>query len=397
MTTLKSRRRFLKTSAGVSLLAGAVPATRAHDASNPLARSAYGARSSYDTSVRVSDLGSNCSFASDCNTLTPLQDLHGIITPPPLHFNSAHGAFPPDINPDEFTLYIHGLVDRPLKFSLAELKRLPFISRIMHIECEANYPHTHQDTTPQHTHGKVACSEWTGVPISVIMDECGAQPAGTWTVCEGMDRDLHSKSIPMASLKEGILAYAQNGAPLMPHQGYPLRIVIPGAGGFSNVKWLHRIKVTEEPYLTPSERFSQKFSVKSIITFPSGGQQMQGRGYYTISGMAWSGRGAIKTVDVSVDGGNTWLQAKLEDPVLPTAITRFSLEWFWDGSETVIKSRALDDAGNIQPTPEEVAQKLNASVDLVKRNRVRSPDTQWNMIFPWRIKTDGSVHNDLWT
>jgi sulfane dehydrogenase subunit SoxC len=347
--------------------------------------------------MRVSDAGSNCSFASDCNTLTPLQDLHGIITPPPLHFNSAHGAFPPDINPDEFTLYIHGLVDRPLKFSLAELKRLPFISRIMHIECEANYPHAHQDTTPQHTHGKVSCSEWTGVPISVIMEECGAQPAGKWTVCEGMDRDLHSKSIPMASLMEGILAYAQNGAPLMPHQGFPLRIVIPGAGGFSNVKWIHRIKVTEEPYLTPSERFSQKFSVKSVITFPSGGQQLQGRGYYTISGMAWSGRGAIKTVDVSTDGGNTWQRAKLESPVLPTAITRFSLEWNWDGSETVLMSRALDDAGNVQPTPEEVAQKLNASVDQVKRNRVRSPDTQWNMIFPWRIKTDGSVHNDIWT
>jgi sulfane dehydrogenase subunit SoxC len=396
MTTHKSRRRFLKTSAGVGLLAGAVPAARSHE-TDPLSRSAYGERSSYDTAVRVSDLGSNCSFASDCNTLTPLQDLHGIITPPPLHFNSAHGAFPPDINPDEFTLYIHGLVDRPLKFSLAELKRLPFISRIMHIECEANYPHAHQDTTPQHTHGKVSCSEWTGVPISVIMQECGVQPAGKWTVCEGMDRDLHSKSIPMASLMEGILAYAQNGAPLMPHQGFPLRIVIPGAGGFSNVKWIHRIKVTEEPYLTPSERFSQKFSVKSVITFPSGGQQLQGSGYYTISGMAWSGRGAIKQVDISADGGTTWQRAKLESPVLPTAITRFSLEWNWDGSETVLMSRALDDAGNVQPTPEEVAQKLNASVDQVKRNRVRSPDTQWNMIFPWRIKTDGSVHNDLWT
>ncbi len=396
MTTLKDRRRFLKTSAGVSLLAGATSAVKAHDTTNPLARSGYGARSQYDTTVRISDGGSNCSFASDCNTLTPLQDLVGIITPPPLHFNSAHGAFPPDINPDEFTLYIHGLVERPLKFSLAELKRLPFISRIAHIECEANYP-AESDITVQHTHGKVSCSEWTGVPVSVIMEECGVKPEGTWIVCEGMDRDPHSKSIPLASAMDGILAYGQNGAPLMPHQGFPLRIMIPGAGGFSNVKWLHRIKVTDEPYLTPSERFSKPFSVKSVITYPSGGQQLDGRGYYTISGMAWSGRGAIKTVDVSTDGGNTWQPARLEEPVLDKAITRFSLPWVWDGSETVLKSRALDDAGNIQPTPEEVSEKLGASIDDVKRNRVRSQDTQWNMIFPWRVKTDGSVHVDLWT
>lgn len=397
MTDHNGRRRFLKTSAAIGLAVGAIPAVNAQETRNRLALSAYGERSLYVKSVRVSDLHANCSFASDCNTLTPLQDLYGIITPSALHFNSAHGAYPPDINPDEFELYIHGLVDRPLKFSMADLKRLPFVSRILFMECEANYPHKIQDTTVQHTHGKISCSEWTGVPISLIMKECGVQSAGKWVVCEGMDRDRHSKSIPLANLMKGaILAYGQNGEPLRPHQGFPLRIVVPGAGGFSNVKWIHRMKVTEEPYLTPSERFTPIYSVKSVITNPSGGHQLPGKGFYTVNGLAWSGSGAVKTVDVSTDGGKNWKQARLESPVLPTAFTRFSIDWDWNGNEAILMSRASDDQGNIQPTPEAVAKKLNASVDDVKTNKVRSPDTQWNMIFPWRVKSDGGVHNALY-
>jgi len=397
MTNRNGRREFLKGSAALGLAAGAVPVVNAQETRNRLALSAYGERSLYVKSVRISDGHENCSFASDCNTLTPLQDTYGIITPSALHFSSAHGAYPPDINPDEFEFFVHGMVDRPLKFSLAELKRLPFVSRIMYIECEANYP-APEDTTVQHTHGKVSCSEWTGVPVELVLKECGIQSGAKWVICEGLDRDRHSKSIPLASLMKGaLLAYGQNGEPLRPHQGFPLRIVVPGAGGFSNVKWIHRMRLADKPYLTPFERFSELYAPKSVITYPSGGQQLEGKGFYAISGIAWSGRGAIKTVDVSTDGGKNWKEAKLESPVLPAAFTRFSLDWNWNGNESILMSRARDDQGNVQPSPEEVAKELNASLEDVKTNKVRSPVTQWNMIFPWRVAQDGGVHNALYT
>jgi sulfane dehydrogenase subunit SoxC len=391
---LSGRRQFLKSSAALGLTAGAVPMVKAQG-SDALARSAYGERSRFVTSERISDGGANCSFASDCNTLSPLQDQVGIITPSALHFNGSHGAYPPDINPDEHELMIHGMVDRPLKFSMADLKRLPFISRIHFIECSANYP-LPEDVTVQHTHGKVSCSEWTGVPLSIVLNEAGVKNAAKWIVAEGADRDFHSKSIPLQRAMDScFLAYGQNGEPLRPHQGFPLRLMVPGAGGFSHVKWLHRIKLVDKPYLTPSERFQQQFGPKSVITFPSGGQQLTDRGFYTISGLAWSGGGSIRSVEVSTDGGRNWQVASINGPVLSMAHTSFSLGWNWNGKEATIMSRCTDEKGQVQPTAAEFARSRGVSVDKVISREVRASG-QWNFVFPWKVATDGAVRHHLW-
>ena len=390
-----SRRRFLKSSAALGITVGTIPVARAQG-SDSLARSAYGVRSRFVTAKRISD-NVNCDFGSDCNTLTPLQDTVGIITPPALHFNSSHGAYPPDINPQEHELTIHGMVDRPLKFNMAALKRLPFISRILFIECSANAPHypLPAGATVQHTHGKTACSEWTGVPLSLLLDEAGVKSGAKWIVAEGLDRDLHSKSIPLVrAMNDCFVAYGQNGEPLRPHQGFPLRLMVPGAGGFSHVKWLHRIKVVDKPYLTPSERFQQQFGAKSVITFPSGGQQLHEPGYYTISGLAWSGGGRIRSVEVSTDGGNNWQVATLHGPILPMAHTRFSLGWNWNGRETTIMSRCTDEKGQFQETVADIARSGGVAVDEVLYRRYRATG-QWNMIYPWKVAGDGTVSDAL--
>ena len=392
---LTGRRRFLKSGAAVGLTAAAAPVARAHDPDGALTQSAYGARSRFVTSKRISDGGNNSSFASESNTLSPIQDQVGIITPSALHFNSSHGAFPPDINPDEHELMIHGLVDRPLKFTMAELRRMPFISRIHFIECSANYP-LPVDVTVQHTHGKTSCSEWTGVPLSLVLNEVGVRGSAKWIVAEGADRDLHSKSIPLQrAIESCFLAYGQNGEPLRPHQGFPLRLMVPGAGGFSHVKWLRRIKVVDKPYLTPSERFNELHGPKSVITFPSGGQRLRGHGFYTISGLAWSGGGKVRSVEVSTDGGKIWQPASIDGPVLSLAHTRFSLGWNWNGKEATIMSRCTDEQGQVQPTATEFARARGVSVDKVLSREVRRQG-QWNLVFPWKVASDGQVEHHFW-
>jgi len=391
---LKGRRRFLKSGAALGL-AAAAPGARAQDADDRLSQSAYGMRSRFVTSKRITDGGANSSFASETNTLSPLQDQVGIITPSALHFNSSHGAAPPDIDPDAHELMIHGMVDRPLKFTMAELRRLPFITRIHFIECSANYP-LPQDVTVQHTHGKTSCSEWTGVPLSLVLNEVGVKSAAKWIVAEGADRDSHSKSIPLQRAMDSCyLAYGQNGEPLRPHQGFPLRLMVPGAGGFSHVKWLTRIKVVDKPYLTPSERFNELHGPKSVVTFPSGGQQLPDRGYYTISGLAWSGAGRIHSVEVSTDGGKNWQAASINGPALPIAHTSFSLGWNWNGKETTIMSRCTDEKGQVQPTATEFARSRGVSVDKVLSREVRRQG-HWNLVFPWQVASDGQVRHHYW-
>ncbi len=393
---LEDRRRFLKGGAALGLAAAAARSARADPGERDLSQSAYGQRSAFVTSKRISDGGNNCSFASDCNTLSPIQDQVGIITPSALHFNSSHGATPPDIDPDRHELMIHGLVQRPLKFTMAELRRLPFVSRIHFIECSANYP-LPVDVTVQHTHGKTSCSEWTGVPLSILLNEAGVRGNAKWIVAEGADRDFHSKSIPLErALGSCYVAYGQNGEPLRPHQGFPLRLMVPGAGGFSHVKWLKRIKVVDKPYLTPSERFNPLHGPKSVVTFPSGGQRLEGPGYYTIAGLAWSGGGRIRSVEVSTDGGRHWQRAELKGPVLPVAHTRFALGWRFEGQPATIMSRCTDETGELQPTAAEFAAARGVSVDKVLSREVRRQG-QWNLVFPWRLNADGSVEHHLWT
>ncbi len=387
------RRRFLKKSAALAgLAAGAIPAVRGQTA-NAGGDLSYGERSRFVTSLRVGDGGDNASFGRSGNVLTPIQDSIGIITPSSLHFNSSHGAYPPDIDPQEYRLMIHGMVDRPLSFTLEELLRLPFVSRILYIECNANRPGPENKTVAE-SHGKTACSEWTGVPLSLLLKEAGVQSGASWIVAEGAESGKHTKSLPLAkAMHDCLVAYGQNGEPVRPHQGYPMRLVAPGFPGYSHVKWLRRIKVVDQPYLTPSERFHFPQGPKSVITFPSGEQRLPGRGFYMITGLAWSGGGAIRTVEVSTDGGQTWNQAQLHDPVLSIAHTRFSLAWNWDGEEALLQSRCTDEMGQFQPTVAEFGEPKGVTPEGVLRREAGGG--HWPFIQPWRVNRDGSVHNAI--
>src|SRR5215471_12787806 len=278
---------------------------------------------------------------------TPLQDYAGIITPASLHFVQYHASHFPDIDAKDHRLTIHGLVDRPLSFNIDDLKNLPSVTRIHFVECHGNSsPMIHgqgnENMGPpvQYIHGMTSCSEWTGVPLSVLLNEVGVQTEGTWLVYEGADPGKFSHTLPMAKAMDDVLvAYGQNGETLRVEQGYPIRMLVPGWEGPFSVKYLRHIKVVDEPYHTWNEAMNHsvarpdiggksrwyhfQFGPKSVITRPSAGLKIPGRGYVQITGLAWSGGGVVKKVDVSTDGGKTWKEAKLQGPVVPRAHTRF--------------------------------------------------------------------------
>jgi sulfane dehydrogenase subunit SoxC len=404
------RRRFLKHGAALAgLAAGAArPASAQPFGSMPPTNSIekelikYGGRSRFVTTSRLLEDGDHGPFDRLPTALTPLQDSVGIITPSPLHFVSSHGYVPPDIDPREHRLMIHGMVDRPLVFTVEELRRLPFVSRIHFIECQANKSSPSKKTI-QESHGKTACSEWTGVPLPLLLKEAGVRSGASWIVAEGEEAGKHTKSLPLAKAMEDVLvAYGQNGEPIRPHQGYPLRLLVPGFEGLYNVKWLRRIKVVDQPYLTFQEvsRYTTKdpksrwlLGPKSVITFPSSGQRLPGRGFYTISGLAWSGGGTIRRAEVSADGGRTWQDAQLHDPVVRIAHTRFSLPWRWNGEETLLLSRCTDDLGQVQPSLAEFAKFWESTPEKIVADT--SGVGHFNVIQPWRIDRDGAVHNAL--
>ena len=444
------RRRFLKRSAALAGLAvGSAPFARAQslqsDASEarPPKDLSYGLRSRFETSARTVTLGGPRDVTPGLppgemgQRLTPLQDSTGIITPPPLHFMTGRGARLPDIDPREHRLMIHGMVDRPLVFTMDELKRLPSVSRIHFIECAGNSGMSHYKAmvktlevakSPaltkstfviQQVHGRVSTSEWTGVLLSTLLKEVGVQKNASWLVAEGADANRHAKSIPLEKgMDDVIVAYSQNGEAVRPEQGYPLRLVVPGWEGVSNVKYLRSIKVVDKPYflkvetanytnLTPDGKASwYEFQVgpKSLITFPSDAHQLPGRGLYEISGLAWSGRGKITRVEVSTNGGQTWTGAQLQQPVLSKAFTRFRLAWNWDGEETLIQSRCTNEFGDIQPTMRELGELWgNRTQPPVKGIDVQdfwqiAPIYEFfsNPIQPWRVTRDGSVQDALY-
>jgi sulfane dehydrogenase subunit SoxC len=337
---------------------------------------------------------------------TPVGDLTGIITPSSLHFTTQHLYGIPDIDPASHRLMIHGMVDRPLVFTMDELKRLPFVSRVYFIECIGNRPNP-QGRSASDTHGRMGCSEWTGVPLSVLLNEVGVKNGAKWIVGEGADGGKHGKSVPLPkALDDVLVAYAQNGEATRPDHGFPLRLVVPGMEGIYQVKWLRRIKVVDQPYLTyqESSRFlhddartqpnSYEFGPKSVITYPSGTQRLGGRGSYIISGLAWSGGGAIRKVEVSTDGGKTYRNAEISGPALPRAFTRFHLPWRWDGSETVIQSRAIDEKDSRQPSEEEFMKYWGMTrQQLYRASNTRLGHCNW--IQAWKVNTNGDVTNGL--
>jgi sulfane dehydrogenase subunit SoxC len=402
------RRRFLKHGAALAGLAAGAARSASGETPNIAAYSkkeliSYGERSRFVTSLREPAEGrpSPDSFGLVFHVVTPLQDSVGIITPSSLHYVATHrGSFVPDIDPKEHRLMIHGMVDRPLIFTMDELKRLPSVTRVHFLECIGNRSKPGHKTVAQ-THGMTSCSEWTGVPLSLLLKEAGVQSGGAWIVAEGAEEVKGASSIPMAkAMDDCLVCYGQNGEAVRPQQGFPLRLVVPGFEGIYQTKYLRRIKVVDEYYMTYNDyghlqqdpkvvALTVQIGPKSVITFPSGGQQLPGPGFYDITGLAWSGGGAVKRVEVSTDGGKSWKDAELRTPAYRMAHTRFGFPWRWDGKECEILSRCTDELGTVQPTRAQVARFWN---EPLEKSRVRGAD---NTIQPWKVAGDGSVHNAL--
>ena len=330
---------------------------------------------------------------------TPIQNLHGIITPNGLHFERHHAGVP-DINPEQHRLVIHGLVDRPMIFTMEDIVRFPSESRIYFMECSGNSAAELKkaaNTTAQQIHGLISCCEWTGVRVSTILQECGIKPEATWVLAEGADGAAMTRSIPMSKmLDDALLVYAQNGEMLRAEQGYPLRLFLPSYEGNMSIKWLRRLKLGTEPWQTRQEtsaytdlrasgkalQFTFTTEVKSVITQPSGMMKLKSKGFYEISGLAWSGNGKIRRVEVSTDGGKTWGDAMLQEPVLDKSLVRFRYPWVWDGAPVVLMSRAIDSSGEVQPTMDKVLETKTANTFYHN-----------NAIQPWRVAANGEVTN----
>ncbi len=338
-------------------------------------------------------------------SVTPLQDLNGIITPNGLHFERSHNGVPA-IDPEQHELFIHGLVGQPLKISYNDLLRYPTVTRTCFIECSgnglfnANLADEPMQMPVGHLHGLMSTSEWTGVPLSLLLDEAGIEAGAAWLLAEGADPVAMSRSIPVSkAMDDAMIALYQNGEPVRPEQGYPMRLLLPGFEGNMQVKWLRRIKVTDRPTYTKDETskysdhladgssnlFSFTMGVKSAITRPALPYRMQGKGFYEITGLAWSGHGAVTRVEVSADGGTSWADAELSSPALSMSPVRFRSPWQWDGSPSVLMSRAHDNKGNVQMSRADWSVKYAAG-HLYHNNSIQA----------WAIATDGEIKN-VWS
>ena len=394
-----SRRQLLKMGAaavGGGLLAqqNALRAETPGKLGTPLGP--YGERSPYEKAVRWRR---DTKTPETGSSFSPLQDSVGTLTPSSLHYERHHAGIPL-IDPAQHRLVIHGLVDRPLSLSVGEIKRLPSITRVMVLECGGNSGSEWAAITGpdvQRSYGLVSCSEWTGVPLSLLLKEVGVKPGASWVIAEGADACRMERSVPLTkAMDDALIAHGQNGEALRPAQGYPLRLLLPGWEGNTNVKWLHSLKLTDQAYMARDETakysdlmpdgkariFTYRMEAKSVITFPSGGQKLPGTGLYELTGLAWSGSGRIERVEITTDGGKTWVDAKLHEPRLPIAFTRFRLPWRFEGREAVIASRATDETGYVQPTREELIA-------------VRGTNSgyHFNGMKFWKIQTDGTVRN----
>jgi sulfane dehydrogenase subunit SoxC len=399
-TNAIDRRRFLTLSAAAVGAAAHTPRIAGAGDLGP-GSSAYGVRSPLEHSART--FRAESVTPATRSSRTPLQDLYGIITPSALHYE-AHHAGVPALDPRTHSLLVHGLVDRPLVFSLGDLLRFPSESRVHFIECAGNSAREQAGIpgdTPQSSHGLLSCSEWTGVPLKVLLQEAGVNSSARWIVAEGADASRHSRSIPMhKALDDVLVAYGQNGEAVRPEQGYPMRLVVPGWEGNVNVKWLSQVRVAEAPTMSRAEtaqyvdlmpdgrswQFSFVMEAKSVITRPAGGQTLPEPGAYEITGLAWSGRGWITRAEVSADGGKTWTDALLQDPVMPKALTRFALPWVWNGQEAVLLSRCTDETGYRQPTREEL---------IAVRGLKQGGDglDHYNGIKAWFVHANGEVRH----
>ena len=360
----------------------------------------YGQPSPHEAHVVRRDVPWLTADATSSVNFTPLHELEGIITPSGLCFERHHAGVA-EIDPAMHRLMINGLVDRPLVFTMADLKRMPRESRVYFLECAANTGmewRGAQLNGCQFTHGMVHCVEYVGVPLRTVLAHAGVRSTGKWVLPEGADASHMTRSIPIEkAMDDCLVAFAMNGEALRPEQGYPLRLVVPGWEGNMWVKWLRRIEVGDQPWHHREEtskytdlladgrarRFTWEMEVKSVITAPSPQAPIRhGKGPLVITGLAWSGFGTVPRVDVSVDGGRNWRTARISGPSLPKALHRFHLEVEWDGSEMFLQSRAMDSEGHVQPTKDQL--RAARGTNSIYHN---------NAIQTWWAQTDGAVEN----
>jgi sulfane dehydrogenase subunit SoxC len=411
------RRQFLKRTLGVvGVVSLPLPVSQALAASGgagnlapdvpewslsqgkPILSPAYGQPSRFEDGVVRTPTDLTPTKTSSWS-FTPLQDLNGTITPNGLVFERHHGGVP-DIDPEQHQLMLHGMVEKPMIFDMAEIKRFPQVSMKRFLECSGNTLTEWKKPTGktvQDTHGLLSCCEWTGVRLSTLLRTAGVRDKARWILAESADAAAMTRSIPMEkAMDDALVAYAQNGEALRPEQGYPLRLILPGFEGNTQIKWLRRLEVGDAPYMTREEtskytdlmpdgsarQFTFVMEAKSVITFPSGGHTLPEKGFYEIRGLAWSGRGKITRVDISTDGGRNWTQAELAGPVETKALTAFRLPWRWKGGSALLQSRAIDETGYVQPTRQ-------ALIDVRGLKSVY----HLNAIQTWEVSSDGGVSN----
>lgn len=370
-----------------------------------VATSGYGKPSQHEANVQRRPSPGLTQTAQSSVSFAPLQSLFGIVTPNGLHFERHHQGWW-DVDPSKHRLMINGsdekMLRTPLIFTVDEIMRLPSVSRFHFIECGANTGMEWGNVavpTCQYTHGMLSCSEFSGVPLRTLLDMAGADyRRGRYLLAEGADGSSMTRTVPMELVESGevLVAYGQNGEMLRPENGYPLRLVVPGVQGVSWVKYLRRIEVGDQPYGSKDEaihyidlmpgglhrQYTSTQECKSVITTPSGGQVLLDRGFHQISGLAWSGRGKVRRVDVSVDGGRNWRTARLQEPVMSKCLTRFSLDWVWDGKPAIVQSRATDDTGYVQPGYRQL-RAVRGTRSIYHNNAIQS----------WLVQESGEVAN----
>jgi sulfane dehydrogenase subunit SoxC len=366
----------------------------------PVAANPYGVPSAFETNLLRRESPGLTRVSAASVAFTPLQGLFGIITPSGLHFERHHQGWH-DIDPSKHRFMINGMVKNPKVYTMDDLMRMPSVSRMHFIECGANTAMEWGNVavpSVQYSHGMLSCSEFTGVPLSVLLEDCGFDKRNAKVVlAEGADGSSMTRTIPIdRALDDVLVAWGMNGEMLRPENGYPLRLVVPGVQGVSWVKWLRRIEVGDKPYASkdeaihymdamPDGTFRQYTSIqetKSVITSPSAGQRLLDTGFYNITGLAWSGRGKIKRVDVSVDGGKNWRTARLETPVLSKCLTRFNIDWEWSGAPAVLQARAIDETGYVQPKINEL-RAVRGTKSIYHNNAIQS----------WQVAQSGEVSN----
>ncbi|WP_036593619.1 sulfite dehydrogenase [Ottowia thiooxydans] len=418
----RGRRDFIRSAFAAAMVGGAASTAQAQanpvgaDGGDPnilnlpahtkglgqaVATDGYGKPSQYEGNVQRRQSPGLTQTAQASVSFAPMQSLFGIVTPSGLHFERHHQGWW-DIDPSKHRFMLNGMVKTPKVFTMDELMRLPAVSRFHFIECGANTGMEWGNVavpTAQYTHGMLSCSEFTGVPLITLLEMAGADmKAGKFVLAEGADGSSMTRTIPMSLVTSGqvLVAYGQNGEMLRPENGYPLRLVVPGVQGVSWVKYLRRVEVGDQPWaakdeavhyidLMPDGTHRQYTSIqecKSVITTPSGGQVLLDKGFYNITGLAWSGRGKVKRVDVSADGGRNWRSARLETPVLDKCLTRFNLDWIWDGKPAILQSRAMDDTGYVQPNYSQLRQ-ARGTRSIYHNNAIQS----------WMVQESGEVKN----